>query len=168
MPWPVRPDGRRQSVVSGFESMLPPPSIAARAPVASKKALFARLAAMGAMASGLPEGEVAEALWLRERLGPTGFGGGTAIPHARLPTLTRFHMGVVTLAEPIDYDAVDGAPVDLAILLLSPTDAGAEHLKLLARISRLLRDGTQMARLRGATSSAALHSLLVPPERDAA
>ena len=154
--------------VTGFSSILSADAVVARLGVAGKKALFAHLAASGAQATGLAEAEVADALWLRERLGPTGFGGGTAIPHARLTTLTRFHMGVITLAEPIAYDAVDGAPIDLVVLLLSPTDAGAEHLKLLARISRMLRDGDQVARLRGATSAAALHALLVPEERDAA
>ena len=151
-----------------FQFHLPPAAVLARAAIGSKKALFARLAQMGASASGLPESAVGEALAMRERLGPTGFGGGTAIPHARLPALTAFHMGVVSLAEPIEYEAVDGQPVDLAVLLLSPTDAGAHHLKLLARISRLLRDGREVERLRGATSADALHSLLVTPERDAA
>ena len=154
--------------MSDFRSFLSPEAVVARAPIASKAALFAHLAGLGARLSGLPGSQVGEALDQRERLGPTGFGGGTAIPHARLPALTQFHMGVVTLAQPIEYDAVDGQPIDLAVLLLSPTDAGAHHLKLLARISRLLRDGRQVDRLRGATGADALHSLLVAPERDAA
>ena len=154
--------------MTGFKSILPPQSVESRRSIGSKKALFAHLSELGERASGLAESDIAEALWLRERLGPTGFGGGTAIPHARLDGLTAFHMGVVTLAEPIPYDAVDGAPVDLVVLLLSPTDAGAEHLKRLAQVSRSLRDGALVAKLRGARTADALHSLLVPPERDAA
>ena len=154
--------------MTDFRSLLPAEAVEARVAIASKAALFAHLSQVGARASALPESAVAEALATRERLGPTGFGGGTAIPHARLPSLTRFHMGVVTLAEPIDYEAVDGQPIDLAVLLLSPVDAGAEHLKLLARISRLLRDTAEVTRLRGATSADALHLLLVSPERHAA
>jgi len=155
--------------VNGFESVLSPAQVSARVDVASKKALFARLARIGAGLSGLSEAEVGEGLQLRERLGPTGFGGGSAIPHARLDGLTAFHMAVLTLAQPIDYGAVDGAPVDLVVLLLSPIDGGAHHLKLLAQISRMLRDGAVATKLRGARSNDALHSLLVPPNaRDAA
>ncbi len=137
--------------------------------IPTKKALFAHLAELGAAASGLGAAAVSEGLWLRERLGPTGFGGGSAIPHARFDGLAAFHMAVVTLAEPIAYDAVDSAPVDLAVLLLSPTDGGARHLKLLAQISRLLRSADTVAKLRGARTADALYSLLVPPDaRDAA
>lgn len=154
--------------MASFKSILSPALVRARLEIASKKALFARLAELAADASGLPEAEVGENLWLRERLGPTGFGGGSAIPHARLDSLTGFHMGVFTLTEPIDYQAVDGAPVDLVVLLLSPTDGGAYHLKLLAQISRMLRDRAVATRLRGAGTDAALHSLLVSPDLRAA
>ena len=155
--------------MTGFQPILPPDRVEARVDVASKKALFAHLAALGATASGLDQAAVSEGLWLRERLGPTGFGGGSAIPHARLESLADFHMGVLTLAEPIVYDAVDGAPVDLVVLLLSPTDGGARHLKLLAQISRLLRSAATVQKLRGARTADALYSLLVPPDaRDAA
>lgn len=154
--------------MTGFKSILARPSVEARLSIGSKKALFAHLAGVGAQVASVGESDIAEALWLRERLGPTGFGGGTAIPHARLDGLTAFHMGVVTLADPVPYDAVDGLPVDLIVLLLSPTDAGAEHLKRLAQVSRLLREGDLVAKLRGARTADALHSLLVPPERDAA
>ena len=152
-----------------FESVLSPARVSARVDVASKKALFTRLARIGAEASGLSQAAVGEGLQLRERLGPTGFGGGSAIPHARFDGLAAFHMSVMTLAQPIDYGAVDGAPIDLVVLLLSPIDGGAHHLKLLAQISRMLRDNAVATRLRGARTDDALYSLLVPPTaRDAA
>ncbi len=155
--------------MTGFQSILSPQGVEARLDLPTKKSVFAHLTQLGAQASGLDAAAVSEGLWLRERLGPTGFGGGTAIPHARLEGLGAFHMAVVTLANPVEYDAVDGAPVDLFVLLLSPTDGGARHLKLLAQISRLLRTAEATAKLRGARTGDALYSLLVPPDaRDAA
>lgn len=154
--------------MTDFQHFLSPALVSARCDVTSKKALFSQLAELGGKASGLPATTVGESLWLRERLGPTGFGGASAIPHARLDKLTAFHMAVLTLAEPIDYDAVDARPVDLVVMLLSPTDGGAYHLKLLAQISRTLRDRTVAAKLRGARSDDALYSMLVQPDARAA
>jgi len=98
-----------------------------------------------------------------------GFGGGVAIPHAKLPGLDRMCGVVVLLDPPAPFDAVDDAPVDVVFALLSPQDSGAEHLKTLARVSRYLRDEAQVTRLRGAKSAEALHALLAGGEaRDAA
>jgi PTS system nitrogen regulatory IIA component len=102
-------------------------------------------------------------------LGSTGFGGGVAIPHAKIEGLEKM-CGMVVLLDPaIEFDAVDDAPVDVVFALLSPLDSGAEHLKTLARVSRYLRDEAQITRLRGARSTEALYALLGGSEaRDAA
>jgi PTS system nitrogen regulatory IIA component len=87
-------------------------------------------------------------------------GGGVAVPHARLPALDRVVGLFVTLAKPVDYDAVDRRPVDLVFTLLAPEEAGAEHLRALARVSRTLRDAEICAKLRSATEASALYALL--------
>jgi len=107
---------------------------------------------------------VAERLADRERLGSTGFGGGVAIPHAKLEGLTAPTGLFVRLAQPIEFQAVDDLPVDLVFALLSPVDAGQEHLKALARISRRLRDRPFVDKLRGAGSPDALYALFTTPD----
>lgn len=97
-----------------------------------------------------------ELLRTREALGPTGFGGGAAIPHARLPGLRSSAVVVARLAEPIDWGATDGDLVDVVVLLLSPQRAGADHLKALARISRTLRDPATLPLLRNAPDTDAM------------
>jgi len=105
----------------------------------------------------------------REKLGSTGFGHGVAIPHGKVDGLSRIYCLLVRLAEPIDYKAVDERPVDLIFLLLSPFDAGGEHLKALAAISRITRQSHVLEKLRGARSRDALAALLLgADERDAA
>lgn len=136
---------------------------------ASKKAVLQQIGAIAASAYGVDGKEAADALARREKLGSTGFGGGTAIPHARLPGLDSVVGAFVRLAQPIDFDAVDGLPVDLVFALFSPIDAGADHLKALARVSRLLRDTELVEKLRGAGSRDALYALMIRDEaRDAA
>jgi nitrogen PTS system EIIA component len=135
----------------------------------TKKALFTQVAALAAPAFALDAARVADALAERERLGSTGFGGGVAIPHAKVAGLPRIAALVARLAQPIDFAAIDDAPVDLAVVLLSPPDAGAEHLKALARVSRRLRDEAFVAKLRGAGSRDAMWALLTADDaRDAA
>jgi PTS system nitrogen regulatory IIA component len=97
----------------------------------------------------------------RERLGTTGVGNGIAIPHGKLSTLDRLHGLFARLDHPIDFDAIDERPVDLIFLLLAPESAGADHLKALARVSRLLRDKTACEKLRGTEDQEALYALLV-------
>lgn len=129
-----------------------------------KRALFTTLGGAAAKAFGVDAKEVAEALAAREKLGTTGFGGGVAVPHARIAALGRVRGIFARLARPIDFDAVDDQPVDLVFALLSPVDAGADHLKALALVSRHLRDRTLAQKLRGAGSPDALYALLTGVE----
>lgn len=124
-----------------------------------KKALFQQLGHLAATEYGLDAVEVAERLTERERLGSTGFGNGVAIPHGRIEGLSHIVGLFIQLAQPIDFSAVDDMPVDIIFCLLSPPDAGAEHLKGLARVSRWLRDPGFVAKLRGAASNDAVIAL---------
>ena len=137
--------------------------------VANKKRLFQLLAAAAARRTGIDARTVAAALADREKLGSTGFGGGVAIPHGKIEGLEKVFGYFARLSSPVDYQAVDGLPVDLVVLLLSPPDAGADHLKALAGVSRMLRDRQVLAKLRGARSKDAIYALLTGAEtRDAA
>jgi nitrogen PTS system EIIA component len=138
-------------------------------PASNKKALFQHLAAAAARLTGRPAKTIVAALNAREKIGSTGFGAGTAIPHGKVEGLERVFGYFLRLAAPIDFQAVDGMPVDLVFLLLSPPDAGVDHLKALASISRACRDRPTLAKLRGARSNDALFALLAGEEtRDAA
>ena len=127
---------------------------------ANKKALFHQLAAAAARLTGIESRRILTSVLDREKLGSTGFGGGTAIPHGKVEGLERVVGYFVRLATPLDWQAVDGMPVDLVFLLLSPPDAGADHLKALASVSRMLRDRQAVAKLRGARSKDAIFALL--------
>jgi PTS system nitrogen regulatory IIA component len=131
---------------------------------ANKKALFQQLAAAASRRTGLPAKAIAASLAEREKIGSTGFGGGTAIPHAKIEGLPGVFGYFARLAHAVDYQAVDGLPVDLVVLLLSPPDAGADHLKALAGVSRMLRDRQIVAKLRGARSKDAIFALLAGDE----
>lgn len=135
-------------------------SVDADMSVANKKALFQLLAAATARRTGYDPKVIVSALSEREKLGSTGFGGGIAIPHGKLDGLPDVTGYFARLTAPIDFQAVDGMPVDLVFMLLSPTDAGADHLKTLASVSRLLRDRDMTAKLRGARSKDAIFALL--------
>lgn len=135
----------------------------------NRKALFQQLATAAARLSGGAAPLILERLLERERLGSTGFGGGVAIPHGKLEGLTHVIGLIARLDAPVDFQAVDGLPVDLVLVLLSPPDAGVEHLKALARVTRRLRDRAFVAKLRGAQTPDALYALLVQADtRDAA
>jgi PTS system nitrogen regulatory IIA component len=135
----------------------------------NKKGLFHQLALAGARRTGLDAKAIAQSLSDREKIGSTGFGGGVAIPHGKIEGLDRVVGFFARLAAPVDYHAVDGMPVDLVVLLLSPPDAGADHLKALASVSRMLRDRQAVAKLRGARSRDAIFAILSgDEERDAA
>jgi nitrogen PTS system EIIA component len=135
----------------------------------SKKALFQTLAGLCERQLGLDARHVGERLAEREKLGSTGFGGGVAIPHGKIDGLDRVVGLFAKLAQPIEFAAIDGGPVDLVFLLLSPPEAGAAHLKALARVSRKLRDRAFVAKLRGAGSADALYALFAGDKtRDAA
>jgi PTS system nitrogen regulatory IIA component len=128
-----------------------------------KKHLLQQLAEKASLFSGVPERRVFETLLERERLGTTGVGQGIAIPHGRLSDIKKI-MGVFARLEtPIEYDAVDSQPVDLVFMLLAPEGAGADHLKALARVSRLLRNQAACEKLRKAATSEALYAILTEP-----
>ena len=131
-----------------------------RLSVSNKKALFQQLAAAASRRTGMEARDIFNVLNERERLGSTGFGSGVAIPHGKLTGLDRVFGFFARLNSPIEFQSVDKLPVDLVFLLLSPTDAGADHLKALARVSRTLRDRQTLAKLRGARSKDAIFALL--------
>ncbi len=108
----------------------------------------------------LDEQAVFETLLQRERLGSTGIGDGVAIPHGKLPGLDRLFGLVARLDRPVDFEALDGQPVDVAFLLLAPEGAGAEHLKALAQVARILREPGMLERIRAARDASALYALL--------
>lgn len=126
----------------------------------SKKHLLQELAQHAAAAAGVDQRRLFEALLERERLGSTGMGRGVAIPHCRAPGVERMLGLVARLDTPIDFEAVDGEPVDLVFLLVAPENAGSDHLKALARVSRAMRDQALLAKLRGAKEASALYALL--------
>ncbi len=134
--------------------------IAANLRVTSKKQALQELAKRAAEITGQPERAIFEVLIERERLGTTGVGNGIAIPHGKLPDLERLYGLFARLETPIDFDAIDEQPVDLICVLLAPETAGADHLKALARVSRLLRDQAICEKLRGTDSAEAIHALL--------
>ena len=144
--------------------IISPERVTADLACVGKKALFQQLALFAARATGLDQKAILSALAERERLGSTGFGGGIAIPHGKVEGLDGIVGYVVRLSAPIDFQSVDGLPVDLVFMLLSPPDAGAEHLKALASVSRLLRDRQMLAKLRGARTKDAIYALLAGVE----
>ena len=128
--------------------------------VSSKKQALQELSKRAADVTGQHERAIFDVLMERERLGTTGVGNGIAIPHGKLSTLDRLYGLFARLETPIDFHAIDEQPVDLVFLLLAPETAGADHLKALARVSRLLRDGAVCEKLRGTEDAEALYALL--------
>ena len=156
-------------MMSDLSDILTIEAVEAATGAANKKALFQHLAAAAERLAGVPARQTLAALNAREKIGSTGFGAGTAIPHCKIEGLDRVIGYFARLAAPVEYHAVDGLPVDLVFLLLSPPDAGVDHLKALASISRTFRDRQMLAKLRGARSRDALFALLAGEEsRDAA
>ncbi|MBC7907392.1 MAG: PTS IIA-like nitrogen regulatory protein PtsN, partial [Rhodospirillaceae bacterium] len=126
----------------------------------SKKQALQDLARKAAELNGLNERAVFDVLLERERLGTTGVGNGIAIPHGKLVSLDRLHGLFARLERPINFESIDEQPVDLIFLLLAPESAGADHLKALARVSRLLRDKGVCEKLRGTENADGLYALL--------
>jgi PTS system nitrogen regulatory IIA component len=138
-------------------------------PAGNKRGLLQHLANLAGQRLDLDPATILASVVDRERLGSTGFGDGVAIPHGKVDGLASIYGLFVRLSEPIDYKAIDRRPVDMAFLLLSPPDAGAEHLKALAAISRLVRHGPTLDKMRGARTADALVAVLMgADERDAA
>ncbi|HWB51678.1 MAG TPA: PTS IIA-like nitrogen regulatory protein PtsN [Stellaceae bacterium] len=140
--------------------LVTPRGVIAQLRAPTKRQVLQELARRAAAMTGIADKRIYDALAERERLGTTGIGNGVAVPHCRLPDLTRLHGVFARLERPAPFEAIDDQPVDLVFLLLAPTDAGAEHLKALARVSRLLRDKAICEKLRGANSADALYALL--------
>ena len=138
-------------------------------PAANKRGLLQQIAQLAGQRTGQDSAEILASLVERERLGSTGFGHGVAIPHGKVEGLKQIYCLFARLPEAIDYQAIDGERVDLVFLLLSPPDAGAEHLKALAAVSRVLRHVPTLEKMRGARSRDALAAVLLgADERDAA
>ena len=138
-------------------------------PGGNKRSLLQQLANLAAQRLEIAPADVLASLTEREQLGSTGLGQGVAIPHGKIEGLDRIYGLFARLAEPVDYKAIDGRPVDLVFLLLSPPEAGADHLKALAVISRITRHAATLERMRGARSRDALAAVLMSAdERDAA
>lgn len=151
-----------------IRTLITPESVIPNLKVTSKKQALQELAREAATLTGLPERAVFDTLLERERLGTTGVGNGIAIPHGKLSQLSGLHGLFARLERPIDFEAIDEQPVDLIFLLLAPESAGADHLKALARVSRLLRDRGMCEKLRGTDTAEGLYSLLAESEAQAA
>ena len=139
-------------------------SVVANLKATSKKQALQELAKKAAAITGLHERAVFDVLMEREKLGSTGVGKGIAIPHGKLTPIDGLHGIFARLETPIDFQAIDEQPVDLIFLLLAPESAGADHLKALARVSRLLRDEGVCEKLRGTDGAEALYALLTESE----
>lgn len=137
--------------------------------VSSKKQAIQYISEKAARLTDLKEREIFETLLQRERLGSTGVGSGIAIPHGKLPGLDKIYGVLARLERPINFDAMDDQPVDVIFLLLAPEGAGADHLKALAKIARVLRDRDMVQKIRATSDPEALYSvLLTPPNQEAA
>ncbi|MDP9128462.1 MAG: PTS IIA-like nitrogen regulatory protein PtsN [Pseudomonadota bacterium] len=143
-----------------MRDLLLPNAVIANLSSATKKDVLQDIARYAAGIIGQDEHTVFNVLWEREKLGTTGIGQGLAIPHGRLPDMQEVQGFFARLAEPVPFEAVDNAPVDMVFLLLAPESAGADHLHALATVSRLLRDQNLCARLRSAPDDRAIYRLL--------
>ena len=143
-----------------LSDFITPESIIPALKANGKKQALQELAERAAQQTGLDERQIYDTLLQRERLGSTGVGNGIAIPHGKLRNLDRIHGIFARLAKPIDFESLDDQPVDLLFLLLAPESAGADHLKALARIARLLREPGLAAKLRASTDQTALYAVL--------
>ena len=140
--------------------LVAPEAIIPALKVISKKQALQELAARAAVLTGQNERTIFEVLLQRERLGSTGVGHGVAIPHGTLPGLDRLVGVFARLERPLDFESMDGLAVDLIFVLLAPVGAGADHLKALARIARILRDTAITTKLRASADPTALYALL--------
>jgi PTS system nitrogen regulatory IIA component len=149
--------------VMTLEGIIDKQSVLANVKARTKKQLLLELAQAMAALVAVDHRVIFETLLKREKLGSTGIGQGIAIPHGKIPTLGRVYGLFARLAQPVEFEAVDGQPVDLVFVLLAPEHAGADHLKALARISRLLRDPAVVEKLRGTESAEGLYAILTEP-----
>jgi PTS system nitrogen regulatory IIA component len=140
--------------------LITPEAVIPSLKVNSKKHALQELSERAGLICGLTPREIFDVLLQRERLGSTGIGEGIAIPHGKLAGVKSMFGIFARLARPIDFEAFDGAPVDLICVLIAPEAAGADHLKALARMARLLRDPRITAKLRAARDVSALYAVL--------
>ncbi len=143
--------------------LLAPSSVLPTVDAATKSEALTRIAAAAAQSLNMQQVDVFAALADRERLGSTGFGGGVAIPHGKVADIGAVTGFFARLKTPLDWDALDGAPVDLVFMLLAPQDATAAHLKALAKVSRIMRDPDTKAALRQTADRDALYAILSGP-----
>lgn len=143
--------------------LLSPDAVLSHLKAVSKKQVLQELAHKAAGLTRLPERRIFETLTEREKLGSTGMGQGIAIPHGRVSGIEKMTGLFAQLDHPVDFDSMDDQPVDLVFLLLAPEGAGADHLKALARVSRLLRNQAICEKLRAAPHAATLYALLTEP-----
>jgi nitrogen PTS system EIIA component len=148
------------TIFMALTDLVVPQAVVPSLRVNNKKQALQELAARAAVLCGRNEREVLEVLMQRERLGSTGIGNGIAIPHGKLARLERLFGVFARLERPIDFEALDGQPVDLVFLLLAPEGAGADHLKTLARVARLLRNPEVAQQLRQSRDAEALYAVL--------
>ncbi len=140
--------------------LLTQPGVITMLRAANKRQALQELARRAATISGIDEAKIFESLWEREQLGTTGIGGGTAVPHGRIAGIKQPLAIFARLEKPIDFESIDGEPVNLVFMLLTAPDAGADHLKALAQISRVLRNRNICSKLRGADSADAIYAVL--------
>lgn len=140
--------------------LLAPRSVIATLRVSNKKQALQEIARRAASITGVAERRIYEVLNEREKCGSTGIGKGIAVPHGKFAELTRLYGFFARLERPIPFEAIDDQPVDLVFALLAPAEAGAEHLRALAQVSRLLRDAATCQKLRGTDNADALYALL--------
>jgi PTS system nitrogen regulatory IIA component len=143
-----------------LSNLLKPEAVRVISSASSKKRLLQELGDLACSAYGLSAPATGEALLERESLGPTGVGQGVALPHARMPDLESVQGAFVLLEKPVDFDSVDRQPVDIVFALFAPEEAGVEHLKALALVSRTLREPSLCAKLRANTDAATLYTIL--------
>jgi len=143
--------------------LLSPDAVLAHVKATTKKQVLQEMAHKAALLTKLPERRIFDTLVEREKLGSTGMGQGIAIPHGRIPGIEKMTGLFAQLDHPVDFDSMDDQPVDLVFLLLAPEGAGADHLKALARVSRLLRNQAVCEKLRAAPQAATLFALLTEP-----
>jgi PTS system nitrogen regulatory IIA component len=143
-----------------LHDLIAPDAIISSLKANSKKQALQDMAERAGAISGIPSRQIFDTVLQRERLGPTGVGGGIAIPHGKLLTVKKIFAVFARLDRPVDFESPDGTPVDLICMLIAPESAGADHLKALARVARVLRDPGFVARLRSAKDDSALYLLL--------
>ncbi len=147
-----------------LRDLLPRSAVVPSLKADDKRQVLLELSEVAARVVGLKPRDIFQALWQRERLGSTGIGRGIAIPHGRMPEVKRMTCIFARLEAPVAFDSHDAEPVDLIFLLLAPEHAGADHLKALARISRLMREPDAAAKLRASKDGAALYAVLTEPD----